>query len=171
MSKKIGTRLAVAALFAISSTLVLADTATLNVSATVKGVCKMGTTSYTMTFATLDPSATGSPDGTMATTVGYKCTKGTVPATFKVGGVSDGSAGFSSSSSSAASAGGDLAGSLGTNTDRLPYKITWTAPTTAGDGLGGTLRTFDLTGTITYANYSTVTADTYSGAVGLEITP
>lgn len=174
MSKTAGLRLAAAIALAAAPALTLAaDSATVSVTATVKAVCKLSASTYSMGFGTLDPSATGSPNGTGTATIGYTCTKGTAPSSVSVGGVSNGTTGFSSSSSAAASAGGDLASTSNsaTNTDRLPYKITWTTPTTAGTGLGATATTFDLTGTITYANYSTVTADSYSGAVGISIAP
>jgi hypothetical protein len=148
-----------------------ADSASVDITAKVLGVCKLTTTSYAMAFADMDPSASGSPDGTGSATVKYRCTKGTAPSSFSVGGATVGSTGYSSSSSAAATAGGDLKGNLVANSDRLPYKITWTTPTTAGDGLGGTAIDIVLNGTITYANYSSVTADTYTGSVSVSIAP
>lgn len=164
-------RLAAAAFLALAAPLSFAaDNATLNISAQVKGVCKLSNTSYSMTFTPMDPSAAGSPDGTGTATVGYKCTKGTVP-TLGVGGVTDGTVGFASDSVAAATAGGDLKGTLAANTDRLPYKITWTTPTAAGTGLGATATDVTLSGVITFAAYSVVTADTYTGSVGITVSP
>jgi hypothetical protein len=164
MPKRHSVRLAVVALLAATTatSALAADNATLTIQATVAAVCKLGTNSYNMTFA-LDPTL--ATDGTATTTVGYRCTKGTAPATFTVGGQANGATGYSSTVAT------HLVGAATGNTDKLPYKITWTNPTSTGDGLGGTLRTFDLTGTITNADYTIVNADTYSGSIGISITP
>jgi spore coat protein U-like protein len=135
-----------------------ADTGTLAVSATVKGTCKL-TSVPPMSF-TLDPSIGG--DVTQTSDVQYKCTKGTAPASngFTVGGVTSNYS-------------GTLAATATGNTDSIAVGITWTAPSTAGNGLGASVTpvTVRLTGTILAANYLNVTADTYKQDVQVSINP
>ncbi|TFZ08508.1 spore coat protein U domain-containing protein [Ramlibacter humi] len=138
-----------------------ADTQSITVSATVSGVCKL-TAFPNMTFTALDP--TSAADGSGSTTIQYKCTKGTAPSSFTVGGSSTGT--YSGTGANA------LAGTGG-NLDTIPYTITWTAPTAAGSGFGtgSTATSVSLTGAILNANYVNVKADTYSKQVAIVIAP
>jgi spore coat protein U-like protein len=137
-----------------------ADNQNITVSATVSGVCKL-TAVPNMSFA-LDP--TSSANGSATSAIQYKCTKGTAPTTFSVGGSSNGT--FNGTGATA------LAGT-GANADTIPYTITWTAPSAQGSGFGSgsTATTVELTGTILNANYVNVQADTYSRQVAIVINP
>lgn len=140
------------------------DTQLLTVTTTVPGVCKL-TAVPAMSFM-LDPS-NSSQNGVASSAVQFKCTRGSPAGTFTVGGVSDGSAGYSSG------AGNALIGSGG-NSDKIAYTITWTTPsafTGTGFGSGSSAATVNLNGFIPYANYANVAADTYSGTVAITINP
>lgn len=133
-----------------------ADTQSMAVSASVQGICKL-TSVPAMGFGSLDPSATA--DATASSAVIYKCTKGTSPTSFSVG----------------ASTTGTYNGTLtsGTTADTIPYAVTWTAPSTAGTGLGTAITgtTVTLSGTILNANYVNVTAASYAQSVAIVIAP
>lgn len=135
-----------------------ADSQSITVSASVAGTCKL-TTVNNMSF-TLDPSVVSPGAATAA--IDYKCTKGTAPTTFSVGGSSTGT--YTATGANA------LAGT-GTNTDTIGYTITWTAPTGLGTGFGAgsTATTVTLTGAIPYVNFANVAADTYSKQVTISI--
>jgi len=127
----------------------------MNVQAVVVGTCRLVTVPN-IDFGTLDqvnaPAVTPP-----AVNVTYRCTKNTAPATFTVGGDSDGS----------------FAGSLTNLTDTIAYTITWTAPTTAGSGLGTGITPVNvaLTGSIASGIYQNVSAGTYTQTVNIAITP
>jgi spore coat protein U-like protein len=146
----------VAAAAVLSCPLAMADSQNINISATVSGNCKL-TSFPNMTFTPLDPSSAA--NGTGSTTISYKCTKGTAPTAFTVGG-------------SASPYNGTLTGALA-SPDTIAYSVSWTAPTTAGTGFGAgsTATDVTLTGTILNANYVNVKADTYSQTVSVAITP
>jgi spore coat protein U-like protein len=139
-----------------------ADNKPLTVTATITGTCKL-VAIPAMSFA-LDP--TTAANGTATSAVSYRCTKGTPAPVFTVGGQLA-AAGYSSGAAQA------LVGDTAGNTDVLPYRITWAAPTTAGSGLGSgvTPVVVNLTGTILNADFVDATADTYRGTVAIEITP
>ena len=155
-SKWVRRALASAAVFAATGA--LADTGTLAVSATISPTCKL-TSVPPMSFS-LNPVTTA--NGTANSVVTYRCTKGTAPAGFTVGG---GASPYASGTS-------PLKGT-GTNTDTLPFSITWTNPTTAGTGLGTdqTPQQVTLSGTILNADFVNAAADTYSTNVAVVITP
>lgn len=153
-------RFAALCLAALACTGAHADSQQITVTANVSGVCKL--TAYpNMTF-TLDP--TSNADGSASSAIQYKCTKGTAPATFSVGGATGGT--YNATGANA------LGGSTG-NTDTIPYQITWTTPTAQGTGFGtgSTATTVNLTGTILNANYVNVRADSYTKQVTVAITP
>jgi spore coat protein U-like protein len=158
-SKFIRRAIALSAVFVATGA--LADTGTLSVSASITPTCKLASVPP-MAF-TLNP--TSALDATQTSGVTYRCTKGTAPTGFTVGGASA-ATGFSSGTTNA------LVGT-GTNTDKLQYSIAWANPTTAGTGLGTgvTPVTVTLTGTILNAQFVNATADTYSGSVAVVITP
>lgn len=148
-------RIAAVALVAAASSSVFAapgDTQQLVVTANVSGVCRL-TSVPAMNF-TLDPSV--GTDKTATSSVVYKCTKNTAPATFTVGGV-------------AASYTGSLSGTGGT----MPYSIAWTAPTTAGSGLGASVTgvTVTLTGTVLGTDYVNAAAGSYTETIDVVIAP
>ena len=157
MSKLV--RLASIAGIAALSTLAAhaADSVNLNVTASVTGTCKL-TSVPTMAFGALDPAA--GTNATAGSNVIYKCTKGTSPSGFTVGG-------------STSPYTGSLAGATSGNTDVIPFKVTWTNPTTAGTGLGASITgvTVALSGSIQGTDYVNVTADNYSATVADAINP
>lgn len=140
---------------ALTSSLALADTANMAVSATVVGTCKLVTVPA-LSFGTLDQVA--APAVTpAAVNVTYRCTKNTAPTAFTVGG----------------SGGGSFTGSLSNGTDTIAYGITWTTPTTGGSGLGTGITPVDvaLSGTIAASVYQNVSAGSYTESVAIAITP
>ena len=147
-------RIAAAALVsAVSCAAFALDTQSLVVTANVQGTCKL-TAVPPMTF-TLDPSVGG--NGTASSAVQYKCTKNTAPTSFTVGGALA-AAGYS----------GTLTGAGGT----IPYSIAWTAPSTAGKGLGtGAAITVNLAGTIVAADYLDMAAGAYTQTIDVVIAP
>ncbi|WBY03760.1 hypothetical protein PE066_09580 [Ramlibacter tataouinensis] len=141
-----------------------ADNTTLNVSATVQGVCKLytsatgaalGAGTLAMAF-TLDPSVGGA--ATQTTDVFYKCTSGTSAIAIQLAG-----------------AGSPYAGTLtGTGTalgNSIPYSISWTNPATAGAGFASDAQFVTLTGTIAAADYIAKLAGPYGQNVPLTLTP
>lgn len=158
-------RAAILAVVAFASSQAYAlDTGSLQVTATVNGICKLAAVPA-MGF-TLDPSS--ALNGTATSAVTYRCTKGTAPSEFKVGGQLA-TPGYASGATAAL---GALKGT-GANTDVIPYRVDWTAPSVAGSGLGTTVTpvTVTLTGTILNADYVNVTADTYTANVAVTISP
>lgn len=148
--------LAAAAAFACGA--FAADSQDINVNATVKGTCKL-TTLNDLTFDDLDPSVGG--DSTKSTDIKYKCTKGTAPSGFTVGGAADGAVGF----------GGSLAGSGTAAGETIGYTIKWTNPTGQGSGFGAgsTETTVQLNGEILEADYLNKKAGPYTEVVTIEI--
>jgi hypothetical protein len=138
------------------------DTATLNLSATVNGTCKLNG-DQTLTFSNnggsgIDPNSATTATGSGAT-FQYKCTKGTVP-TFKINGVATGSTT------------GTLTGALA-SPDTMSATVTWTNPTTAGNGFGtgSTYTNVAVSGSIVAAQFQNVQADTYTGTLPVTIAP
>jgi hypothetical protein len=140
-----------------------ADTANLQLTATVNGVCKLYGAS-TMTFSNPTGSGAIDPTGADATgssTVKYRCTKGLAPSAFTIGG-------------DAAATGhtGSLAAQTSGNTDSLGYSLSWTNPTTVGAGMGsGNDISVTVNGTILATQFVNATADTYKATVVVSISP
>src|SRR5687767_8354089 len=119
-------RTATFAAIALSSAAAIADTANMAVSASVPVACRL-TTVPALSFGVLDQVAAPVVNPAVVN-VQYKCTNGTAPTAFSVGGDTDGS----------------FAGSLSNGTDTIAYTIGWTNPTTAGTGLGPTGTAIDV---------------------------
>lgn len=130
------------------------DSSTLNVSATVQGVCHFSSATFGMTFTDINPHDTGAK--TKASTISYKCTSGTPAATVTF------DTGASGSSVN-----------LSDGVNNLPVTLTWTTPTTNGSGFGtgSSAITFDVTGSIAESDYANKPAATYTKAVIVAINP
>ncbi|GAB3776953.1 hypothetical protein GCM10028796_55380 [Ramlibacter monticola] len=154
-SPKIARIAAVALAAAFASAAFAADTQNLVVTANVQSTCKL-TAVPAMTF-TLDPTV--GTDQTQTSAVQYKCTKNTAPSTFTVGGASA-AAGYSNTLSG---------GALGS----IPFTLAWTAPSSAGNGLGSSAAaiTVTLTGTIVGTDYVNMAAGAYTQSVPVVIAP
>lgn len=143
---------------ALSGSAAASDSQTMTVSAKVLAVCYFSSSAYTMTFADINPH--GSTNATQTTSIGYKCTKGTPAAaiTFDTG---------------ATGSSVNLSGTGANASTTVPVALAWTTPSTSGTGFGSgaTDISFNVTGTITAANYGNLPADTYSKAVTVSITP
>ena len=149
-------RTATFAAVALSSAAAIADTANMTVSANVPVACRL-TTVPALNFGVLDQVAAPAVNPA-AVNVQYKCTNGTGPSAFSVGG----------------SVTGSYTGSLGNGTDTIAYTIGWTNPTTAGTGLGptGTAINVAMTGSMAGgANYQNKSTGTYTESVAIVITP
>lgn len=146
-------RIAAAALAVAASSTAFADSQNLVVTANVAGVCKLNTIPG-MTFA-LDPTV--GTNQTQTTTVSYKCTKGTAPTSMTVGG---------------ALAAAGYSGTL-TGPSAMPYTIAWTAPATAGSGLGSAVTAVNvtLTGSILGTDYVNAAAGAYTETIAVVIVP
>jgi len=146
---------AAALLSSQASLAVAAGSGTLSASATVIGTCKI-TSVPTMAFGSIDPSSTS--NATATSTVLYKCTKNTAPTSVTVG-------------ASGSPYAGTLA-STATPADTMSFSVTWTNPTAAGNGFGAADQSFDLTGTITVANFQNAPAHTdYAASATVSINP
>lgn len=152
---------AAAAAALCSSQVFAADTGSVQVSATVQGICKL-TATPAMSWGSPGIDPTGTADTTATSTVKYRCTKGTSAGTFSVGGSATGTYN------------GTLTGALA-SPDTMAYKITWSTDYSAFSGVGFAPTAAEgsvlLTGTITAAAYGAVKADTYSQTVSVSITP
>jgi spore coat protein U-like protein len=154
MSKFARIALAAAAVL-LTSQAFAADSGTLNVTATVSGICKINTIPA-MAF-TIDPSST-SP-ATASSTVQYKCTKGQAPTGVTVGGNAAGT-GYSGTLTSPT-----------TSTD-MNFSISWTNPTSTGNGFGQSAQTFTLNGSIAVAQFADAEAGTdYTASTTVAILP
>ncbi|HYD75651.1 spore coat protein U domain-containing protein [Ramlibacter sp.] len=155
-SRTLSRWIAAAALSSCSLLSWASDTATMTVTATVVGVCKLVSVP-TLDFGTLN-QATAPVVNPPAVNVTYRCTKGTPPGSFKVGTLTS----------------GPFNGVLSNGTDTITYTINWTPPTTAGSGLGSGVTPIDvpLIGSMPGgANYQNVSAGTYTQSVPIEISP
>lgn len=142
------------------STQVVAATGSVAVSASVANTCALISTPA-MSF-TLDPSTTTA--GTGNSTVTYKCTKNNTTSVFQVGGVSDGTAGYSSGTTA-------LTGALsGGGTFVIPYSITWTKTGTSGFGAASGYSAA-LAGSILNSAFVDAPAGNYTGSVSVTINP
>lgn len=133
-----------------------ADTGSMTAKAKIDGVCKLAAVP-TLDFGTLD-QVTAAAVNPAAVNASYRCTSGTAPTSFKVGGATS----------------SPFNGSLSNGTDSIAYTVSWTAPTTAGTGLstGKTPVTVALTGSLPGgSNYQDVSAGNYTQAVSIDIAP
>ena len=148
--------LVAAAVLSLASTAAFADTANMTVSASVPTGCRLITVPA-LSFGTLDQVSAPAVNPT-AVKVQYKCTAGTSPSSFSVGGSTSGS----------------YTGSLGNGTDTIAYTIAWTNPTTAGTGLGSSITPIDvsLAGSMAGgANYNAKSTGNYTESVAIVIAP
>lgn len=162
------TRIAAIALATFGSAAALADTTTLNVSATVTNVCRIysaatGTTligagGLSMSFGAIDP--TGSAAYNPTTTMYYRCNVTSAP-TLTVG------------SGAGASTSGTYSGVLtGPGSSTMAYQITWTAPAGSTGGLGAVnAQSVVFTGDLQSAAYANKPAGAYSEAVQVTVAP
>ena len=157
--KKVLSMLMVVVLVAAAGSVFAAGSATINVSATVAGICKFSTASANLAFGTLnpDPAAVNAPG---AGTISFWCTKGVGAPTFAITGYTLGAV-------------RQMSGT-GANTDKLDYSIDSLTPD-ANTNLGPSApRTLTLSGTsyVAGANgYNNITADAYSDSVVLTVIP
>lgn len=144
--------LAAAALLCASGLSSAGDNTTLNVTATVAGICKFSAASQNVTIA-LDPSTGSNATGSWA--VPYRCTKGTTS-----GGVTVDTT--SRTLTADAPANGTIA-----------YSIVLAGGTQVGDGFGAAAASRDLTVsyTVTNAAFADKAVDTYRDTITLSITP
>jgi len=159
---------AVAALATAAGATHAADSQNMTVQATVSSTCRLVTPLPTMSF-TLDPAV--GTDQTAPATVQYRCTKGTAPNGTNAFTVAGANTGTYTSGTTAGT--GAMVGQTAGNIDVLPFKITWTAPSTAGSGFGSSVTPVDvvLTGTVLGTDYVNVTADTYKKTIAIAINP
>lgn len=130
------------------------DTNTLTVNASVTGTCKFSTATSTLNFGALDPSTPVLVNGSATTQ--FWCTKGVTTGAVTAGnGVN-----WSGSSRRMAGPGGDL----------IPYSLTLTPD---GNPNAGPVppRTLTIAGAVLAADYTGVSAGSYSDTVTLSITP
>jgi spore coat protein U-like protein len=137
-----------------------ADSVNMTVSATVAAGCKM-TSVPAMAFGTLDQIL--APNVTVPVTVSYKCTVGTTPTAFTVGGAT-----------AAPAAAGTFNGTMASGANNMNYTIGWTGPTlSAGTGVGsaGTATSVTLTGSLLGATYANSPVGSYTQSVAIAVTP
>jgi spore coat protein U-like protein len=140
---------------ALSGTAMAADTATVSVSASVTGSCKVTTGAGTVAFGALDPTNPVNKDGIVISPVVW-CTNGqTVTITDNLGIHSSGPGVFR------------MVGP--TATDFIAYTFTH-ATTLAGTGPSGTLA-LNILATVPAANYASAVSGSYSDTVTLTFTP
>jgi len=151
-SSRIAKVLALVALSSLSGLASAADSSTLAVSATVKGVCKFSAASTPLAFADIDPSAT--TNAVITANLLYRCTKNTAGAAITT---SDGVL-----ATRTMTAGGG---------QTLPYSLSFGSAPGVGNGFGAAVQTIVVTGTITVAQFQGAEAATYSENVSLSITP
>jgi hypothetical protein len=156
MSKSSASAAVAAVLVALTSAAYAAQEArTLSVTATIPGTCVLST-SGPMAFGTLNMASTTAETKDVVAT--YKCATGLTVSSFSVCGVTTGS--FS----------GAMTGLSPTNTDTIPYSISWTPPAAyQGEGFAVTGRQVTLSGTIQNAAYISKTPDSYAHSVVLAI--
>lgn len=156
MSKMVIQGVVAAAIAAVSSVGFAAQEArTLAVTATIPGTCVL-LTSGPMAFGTLDVGAT--TNETHQVTATYKCATGLTVSSFQVG------------PSTTGTFAGAMVGLTPTNTDTIPYVITWTPPAAyAGEGFAVTGKQVVLTGTILNSDYISKKPDSYAHSVVLAI--
>ncbi len=131
---------------------VAADTATVDVSATVTGVCKFSS-GGSITFA-LDPSVGTDVSGTVTQPI-FWCTKGASYTITDDNGVNK--------------SGTTYRVKHATLAEYIPYSFTYTS-TGTGTGKTATI-TMNIASTITGANYTNASAGSYADTVTLSINP
>jgi len=141
-------------LVTMSAGISFADTNTLTVSGNVVGVCKFNSATSTLAFGALDPSSGAAASVAGSTT--FWCTKGV---SFTLG--DDG--GLYNS-------GGPRMRHATTTTEFIPYSLGMTPTAATGSG-PATPITLNLSGNITFADYSNAEAGNYSDTVIITITP
>jgi hypothetical protein len=154
MSKFTRIALATGLLGASSLAFSAQESATITVTATVPGVCKLTSSTTPSVPITANPSVGGDATGTAPVT--FKCTK-SHGYTFQVGG------------STAGTLGGSLSDGAATPTT-VGYTATWTQP--SGTGLGFSAAnevTADVLVTIPEANYVDKPAGSYTGTLAVTI--
>ena len=127
-------------------------TASMPVSATVSGTCKITTAPTTLAFGTIDPSIVAAAVTTTAT-FAYKCTTGLVP--------------LSMANDAGANASGAQA-RLKSGTNFMNYSVAFAAATLAagtGFGSGSTATTITENGTIALADAQSAAAGVYADTV------
>ena len=150
--KKILMAMVAVAAVAMAGIAVAADTATIGVSATVAGNCKVlspGSISYA-----LDPATGGIAAGTV-TQPTFWCTKASAYTITDPGGLYD--------------SGGSKRMKHAILDEYIPYTFTFTA-TGTGAGRGTTL-SMDIASTVAEANYINASAGNYADSVTLTFTP
>lgn len=152
MSKKAVVRLAAVALMFAAGSASALDSKNLTVTAKVVGTCQL-LSNVTAAFGTL--TQVGAVDQQKLVTVQYRCTTNTAPTSFTVG----------ASASPFAGTMKNLAN------DPMPYKVTWTNPTTAGSGLGTGVTPVDvvLTVDLLAVDFANAPAGDYTQTVAVEI--
>jgi spore coat protein U-like protein len=150
--KKILMAVVAVAAVAMAGIAVAADSATVGVSATVAGNCKVlspGSISYA-----LDPATGGNATGTV-TQPTFWCTKASTYTITDPGGIHDSA--------------GSKRMKHATLSEYIPYTFTFTA-TGTGAGRGTTL-SMDIASTVAEANYINASAGSYADSVILTIAP
>ena len=157
--KRILTILVVMAVVAAAGSVYAAGSATINVSATVAGICKFSTASSNLAFGTLNPDIAAA-DAPGSGTIQFWCTKGVAAPAFAISGYTLGTV-------------RQMSGT-GANTDKLDYSIDALAPD-ANTNLGpSSPRTLTISGTARVAGasgYNSIAADSYTDSVTLTVTP
>jgi spore coat protein U-like protein len=143
------------AMIAFSGVALAADTASVNVSATVVGACKFINKGGVLPFGNLDPSVAGDVNNLSATQPTFWCTKNASYTIADTGGAHDA---------------GTTHRMIGaTNSELIPYTITFSA---LGSGQGrDTTLSMNISGQVLYADFKNASADSYSDTVTLSITP
>lgn len=149
--KKLLIATAVSGLFFAGAAQAGTDTATMAVSATVSGTCKVTTAATAMGFGTIDPSVVAVAP-TASSSFAYKCTTGLTPTSL----VDD--KGLNEVVNQFKMASG---------ANRLNYGIAYTATLAAGTGFGAgsTATTITVNGTIPLTDAQNATAGVYADTV------
>ncbi len=149
--KKLLIATAVSGLFFASAAQAGSVPATMAVSATVNGTCKITTTPTPMGFGTIDPSTVTAP--TLAnSSFAYKCTNGLTP--------------LSLADNTGANKSGTQARMI-SGTNFLNYAYTYTATLAAGTGFGSgsAATTITVNGTVSLADAQSASAGVYADTV------
>lgn len=149
--------LVIAAAATMFSSGVMAQSANMQISASVTGTCQLGTVNP-LDFGPLDPILAPAIPGA-TTTIEYRCTKGRTPAKITIGGALN-----------TASYSGDMV--HGTDaTEKIPFSLSWGAPP-AGKGMGSGMEVeLTVTGQIAAGAYSNVLAGNYGATLQVVLTP
>ena len=151
--------LMVVVLVGVAGSVFAAGSATINVSATVAGICKFSTASANLSFGTLTPDPTA-VDAPGSGTISFWCTKGVGAPTFAITGYTLGAV-------------RQMSGT-GANIDKLDYSIDSLSPDASSNTGPSAPRTLTISGTAYVAGasgYNSITADAYGDSVVLTVTP